>query len=266
MIDDVTLDLKYFLNTFVSEAFPELHGRDFHVTGESYGGIQAISLAYALANPDTQGPQPDVSLRSLVASSTFADLSYSAPAYYDVLCGREYKYLNLTECAIMAAAVPGCETAAAGCRQTIGSEQCWAMAAACAPILQFWVPPEKNIVHCMFLIPYHESILLQCWLKDARTGYQLTDFYTVENPCAGFPTCDPRMQAIESYMNDTEIQKKLGFSEDHLVPYVGMDMEVNLYMAIHGSIWLPTSSKYEYLLKKTDVRILGRGGYLDPDT
>ncbi|ETS76435.1 hypothetical protein PFICI_11822 [Pestalotiopsis fici W106-1] len=234
-IDDVTLDLKYFLSTFVSEAFPELRGRGFHISGESYGGIQAISLAYALANPETGGPQPDLSLESLVASSSFADISYSAPAYYDVLCGRDHQYLNRTECAIMAAAVPTCETAAVSCRQTTGDEHCWAMAAACAPILQFWVPPEKNIVH-------------------------------LEKPCAGFPTCDPRMKAIETYMNNTEIQKKLGFAKNHLVPFVGMDMEVNIYMAMHGSVWLPTSSKYEYLLKNTSVRILGRGGYLDPDT
>ncbi|KAF3015017.1 hypothetical protein E8E14_008932 [Neopestalotiopsis sp. 37M] len=234
-IDDVTLDLKYFLSTFVSEAFPELHGREFHVTGESYGGIQAISLAYALANPETPGPQPDLSLRSLVASSSFADISYSSPAYYDVLCGREHQYLNRTECATMARAVPECELAALSCRQTISDEHCWAMAAACAPILQFWVPPEKNIVH-------------------------------LKEPCAGFPTCDPCMKAIESYMNNTEVQKKLGLAEDHLIPYVGMDMEVNLYMAMHGSVWLPTSSKYEYLLKNTSVRVLGRGGYLDPDT
>ncbi|KAI0173948.1 hypothetical protein BJ166DRAFT_605544 [Pestalotiopsis sp. NC0098] len=72
------------------------------------------------------------------------------------------------------------------------------------------------------------------------------------------------MKAIESYMNSTEVQKRLAFVEDH-VPFVGMDMEVNLYMAIHGSVWIPTSSKHEYLLKNPSVRILGRGGYLDPD-
>lgn len=72
------------------------------------------------------------------------------------------------------------------------------------------------------------------------------------------------MKAIESYMNSTEVQKRLAFAEDH-VPFVGMDMEVNLYMAIHGSVWIPTSSKHEYLLKNPSVRILGRGGYLDPD-
>jgi cathepsin A (carboxypeptidase C) len=167
-IDDVTLDLKYFLDTFVTEAFPEVRGRDFHVTGESYGGLQAISLAHALANPDTEGPRPDVSLRSLVASSTFADLAYSAPGYYDVLCGREHTYLNRTECATMAAAVPECEVAALACRQTMGGEQCWAMASACAPILQFWYPPEKNIVHRM--CSRSAIVRLFCprsWCKDA---------------------------------------------------------------------------------------------------
>ncbi|KAF7539555.1 hypothetical protein G7054_g2091 [Neopestalotiopsis clavispora] len=265
-IDDVTLDLKYFLSTFVSEAFPELHGREFHVTGESYGGIQAISLAYALANPETPGPQPDLSLRSLVASSSFADISYSSPAYYDVLCGREHQYLNRTECATMARAVPECELAALSCRQTISDEHCWAMAAACAPILQFWVPPEKNIVHCMCYLPYTIRLSWDAAWASLGIVKTLADFFAVKEPCAGFPTCDPRMKAIESYMNNTEVQKKLGLAEDHLIPYVGMDMEVNLYMAMHGSVWLPTSSKYEYLLKNTSVRVLGRGGYLDPDT
>lgn len=45
-----------------------------------------------------------------------------------------------------------------------------------------------------------------------------------------------------------------------------MDMEINLYMAMHGSVWLATSSKDEYLLKNTSARVLGRGPHLDPDT
>lgn len=130
----------------MSELFPELAGIDLHIIGESYGGIQAISLAYALLNPDVDGPTPHLAVRSVIPSSTLVEVGLWAPGYYDTLCGRETKYLNHSQCAVMAASVPGCEKASVQCRMSDSYNDCFAMVKACSALVQYWYPPERNIV------------------------------------------------------------------------------------------------------------------------
>jgi hypothetical protein len=145
-VDEVSADLQVFLDTFVNHVFPELRGREFHVAGESFGGLQAISLTHALVHPLTPWPKVDLKLKSLIVTSSFLDGGYLYASQYDVLCGRSTRYLNRTECGIMAEIVPRCERAALLCRMSASDADCTMMTDVCDPMREFWIPPKHNLV------------------------------------------------------------------------------------------------------------------------
>ncbi|KAL2850653.1 Alpha/Beta hydrolase protein [Aspergillus pseudoustus] len=243
-VQEVASDLKLFLKTFVDDAFPELKGRSLHVMGESFGGFLAPVVTALLANKtDTAtGSHPDLKVDSLIATSTILDMGFWAPSYYDTLCGPPVKYLNASECGVMGSAVPECEKAMLECRRVVNEEACVAAAEACALLVQFWMPPEHNIVR-------------------------------LDAPCHSFPTCSSEVDKIVDYLNSPRVQAILGFAEEEeeegkggKIELIGVDMGINRAFDKGKSMYFPLMDIYIYLLEQTDVQILVQGGVLDPDT
>ena len=140
-----------FFHTFVTEAFPDLSGKDLHVGGESFGGTLAVAFSTALTNLSSPGPIPEVRLRSVMIGDGFLDLGYMYPSYYDALCAGATKYLNDTVCNVMASYVGDCETSAAYCRLNMSMGACRAAADTCGRLNLFGPPNmSQNPYHCKY--------------------------------------------------------------------------------------------------------------------
>ncbi|KAM0550278.1 hypothetical protein ACHAPJ_008948 [Fusarium lateritium] len=230
--EEVALDINRFLHVFVHDVFPELKGREFHILGESFGGFLVPAVAQTILD-EAIPERPDIQLESIIMSSPLMDYAFTSTSYYDILCAQEEKYLNTTECAAIARLVPVCESLIHRCNHDGDEKACDNGGEVCETIASYWYPPEKNVVH-------------------------------LKKPCVTFPTCSPYIKPIEEYMNDPEVQKRLGLQDDDTIEFKSMDMAVNL--AFTKDMRRFNASRLIHLLDNTDLRILIRGGELDPDT
>ena len=79
----VAEDMLQFLSEF-SDAHPELKGRDFFVTGESYAGHYVPAVSYRVFREQQKGGGPSFSLRGLAIGNglTMPEIQYGAYADY----------------------------------------------------------------------------------------------------------------------------------------------------------------------------------------
>ncbi|KAF2866359.1 Alpha/Beta hydrolase protein [Massariosphaeria phaeospora] len=130
-------DLHHFLQLFVSEVFPELLERDFHITGESYAGHYVPALGAQIVSQNLLYPKrPQVNLESIFVGNGFVSPLDTAFGYWETLCttnpGIDSPIFNQTRCDIMATNLPRCMDLARVCYNhpdpaicAIASTICW---------------------------------------------------------------------------------------------------------------------------------------------
>ncbi|KAF2249308.1 alpha/beta-hydrolase [Trematosphaeria pertusa] len=106
-------DLHRFLQLFVSDVFPELADRDFHVTGESYGGHYVPALGAQIISQNLLYPKrPQVNLKSIFVGNGYVSPLDTTFGYWETLCttnpGVQEPVFNQTRCDIMASNMPRC--------------------------------------------------------------------------------------------------------------------------------------------------------------
>ena len=106
-------DLHHFLQLFVSDVFPELADRDFHVTGESYGGHYVPALGAQIISQNLLYPKrPQVNLKSIFVGNGYVSPLDTAFGYWETLCttnpGVKEPVFNQTRCDIMASNMARC--------------------------------------------------------------------------------------------------------------------------------------------------------------
>lgn len=130
-------DLHHFLQLFVTDVFPDLANRDFHITGESYGGHYIPALGAQIVSQNLLYPKrPQVNLKSIFVGNGYVSPLDTTFGYWETLCttnpGVEEPVFNQTRCDIMAANMPRCLELARVCYNhpdpaicEAGWEVCW---------------------------------------------------------------------------------------------------------------------------------------------
>ena len=82
----VAVDMLEFLTEF-SEAHPELKGRDFYITGESYAGHYVPAVSYAVFKAQEKGRGPAFKLKGLAIGNGLTEPEIQYGAYADYALG-----------------------------------------------------------------------------------------------------------------------------------------------------------------------------------
>ena len=84
----VAEDMLQFLTEF-SDAHPELKGRDFYVTGESYAGHYVPAVSYAVFEAQRKGEGPSFKLKGLAVGNGLTEPEIQYGAYADYALGMD---------------------------------------------------------------------------------------------------------------------------------------------------------------------------------
>ncbi|CAO2655039.1 Nn.00g117720.m01.CDS01 [Neocucurbitaria sp. VM-36] len=106
-------DMHHFLQLFTSDVFPDLKGRDFHITGESYAGHYVPTLGAQIVSQNLLYPKrPQINLVSTFTGNAYVSPLHTAFGYWETLCttnpGVDKPVFNHTRCDIMATNLPRC--------------------------------------------------------------------------------------------------------------------------------------------------------------
>ncbi|KAL1892602.1 hypothetical protein Sste5346_006887 [Sporothrix stenoceras] len=186
---DAAKDLHLFLQLFVSKVFPKLEHRDFHITGESYGGhYEPILGAHIVSTNALQPQRTQINLKSVLVGNGYFSPLDTAFGYWETLCttnpGVAEPVFNATRCDIMAENLPRCLELARVCYNYPDPAICGAASEVC------W---NGVIVH------YDGESY-----KGGRNRFDITA------PCTVDEFCYPQAAAIQTYLNQKNVKEALG--------------------------------------------------------
>ncbi|OAL03709.1 alpha/beta-hydrolase [Phaeosphaeriaceae sp. SRC1lsM3a] len=129
-------DMHHFLQLFTSDVFPDLRGREFHITGESYAGHYVPTLGAQVVSQNQLYPKrPQVNLQSIFVGNGYVSPLDTAFGYWETLCttnpGVDSPVFNKTRCDIMATNLPRCMDLAKVCYNHPDFEICQAANKIC---------------------------------------------------------------------------------------------------------------------------------------
>ncbi|KAJ4251524.1 hypothetical protein NW762_011512 [Fusarium torreyae] len=231
-----------FLQLFVSQVFPDLADRPFHISGESYGGHYIPILgATIIAQNNLYPKRPQVNLESVLIGNGYVSPLDTAFGYWETLCttnpGVEKPVFNSTRCDIMAANLPRCLDLAKVCYDHPDHAICEAAQAVC------W---EGVIKH-------YDG---ESGANGGRNRFDITF------PCeSGDDLCYKESALIQNYLNLPHVFKALGVPSA-LTNYSIYAWEVEEAFATGFDEGINTQAQILYLLNH-DVDVLLYQGNLD---
>ncbi len=189
----VAADMLQFLNEF-SDAHPELKGRDFFVTGESYAGHYVPAVSFAVFEAQKRGEGPAFPLKGLAIGNGLTEPEIQYGAYADYALGCDLVAAEDAEEA--RAAYPKCAAMIRACGEDHPtpdgpSGESPRKAALCEAAVEF----------CQ-TIP---SSLLEA------AGYDV-NVYDVRKPCAVPGLCYD-FSRVEKFLNSPSTRAALGVGE-----------------------------------------------------
>ncbi|KAM0541906.1 hypothetical protein ACHAPJ_013053 [Fusarium lateritium] len=217
-----------FLQLFVSQVFPNLADRPFHISGESYGN-------------NLYPKRPQVNLESVLIGNGYVSPLDTAFGYWETLCttnpGVEKPVFNSTRCDIMAANLPRCLDLAKVCYDHPDHAICEAAQAVC------WEG----------VIKYYDG---ESGANGGRNRFDITF------PCeSGDDMCYKESALIQNYLNLPHVFKALGVPSA-LTNYSIYAWEVEEAFATGVDEGINTQAQILYLLNH-DVDVLLYQGNLD---
>ncbi|CAI5731669.1 unnamed protein product [Peronospora farinosa] len=233
--DNVGENIYYFLQGFF-EKHPELAGRDFYITGESYGGHYVPAAAHYVwqKNKVNIGTPKHINLKGIAIGNGLTQASIQLPHSIDMAIHNAYNIslVDVTELDEMKAAVPVCKSLLQQCPQNRtacfdGSEFC--MEKLFAPLLS----ANRN--------PY--DIRMPCTRMDD-------------------PTKCYDMSYVSEYLDAPNVRKSLGVDSKRVGAWQECNMKVNMAFGMTGDMVKPFNTYVADLLND-DLRVLIYAGDAD---
>ncbi|KAI8711514.1 hypothetical protein NCS52_01415200 [Fusarium sp. LHS14.1] len=221
------VDFDHFLETFLTDFFPQLQGRQIHLAGESFGGRYCPVYASMLKRK----------LASVMLFDAFVDEHWGALGAYRHICSSMIgsNPLNSTACAEMEAAYPACHKFGQLCSSTYDADICRETSKKCAAI---WEPFYREVV------------------PGGRNPYD------DRAKCTTPPMCGHLgMEQVEKYMNSETLQKALGF--ERAINYSVVNMDLNKNWETHPDMVIPSTREISNILDDKATPILVVNGNND---
>ncbi|KAF5021100.1 hypothetical protein F66182_6859 [Fusarium sp. NRRL 66182] len=231
-----------FLQLFVSQAFPDLADRPFHISGESYGGHYIPILGATIVAQNNLYPnRPRVNLESVLIGNGYVSPLDTAFGYWETLCttnpGVQEPVFNSTRCDIMAANLPRCLDLARVCYQHPDHAICAAASSVC------WEG----------VIKYYDG-------ESGSNGNR--NRFDISVPCeSGDDLCYKESALIQKYLNLPHVWQALGVP-DVLTHYSIYSWNVSEAFELGFDTGISTQSQILYLLEN-GVDVLLYQGNLD---
>ncbi|KAK2668727.1 Peptidase S10, serine carboxypeptidase [Fusarium oxysporum f. sp. vasinfectum] len=223
-----------FLQLFVSQVFPDLAERPFHISGESYGRLLLHRTVSTLS-----GPQ--VNLESVLIGNGYVSPLDTHFGYWETLCttnpGVDKPVFNSTRCDIMAANLPRCLDLARVCYEHPDHAICGAAGKVCWDGVISWYDGESGA-------------------GGNRNRFDIT------RPCeSGDDLCYKEAGLIEKYLNTPKVFDALGVPSA-VTNYSIYAMDVEVAFSLGYDQEISTQSQILYLLDH-DIDVLMYQGNLD---
>ncbi|KAF2473664.1 alpha/beta-hydrolase [Lindgomyces ingoldianus] len=234
-------DMHHFLQLFVSEVFPDLLGRDFHISGESYAGHYVPILGAQIVSQNLLYPhRPQVNLASILVGNGYVSPLDTAFGYWETLCttnpGIKSPIFNSTRCDIMASNLPRCMNLAQVCYQHPDPAICAAASTIC------W---NGVISH-----------------YDSESGPGGRNRFDITTPCkTKDELCYPEIPHIQEYLNLPWVWEALQVPKA-LHNYSILSEEVAIAFTLTNDEGISTQPQVLYLLEN-EIDVLFYQGNLD---
>jgi carboxypeptidase C (cathepsin A) len=232
--DNVGVNIYYFLQGFF-EKHPELAGRDFFITGESYGGHYVPVAAHYIwkknkVNVDTP---KYINLKGIAIGNGITNAQIQLPHYVDMVDNAyNVSLVNATQLADMQSAIPECEAILADC--------------------------PHNQTACILGAEFCEYYLFFPLLSANRNPYD------IRMPCTRMddPTKCYDMNYVSAYLDAPNVREYLGVDSKNVGPWQECNMKVNQDFYSTGDMTKPYHTFVADLLND-DLRVLIYAGDAD---
>ncbi|KAG4261221.1 hypothetical protein FPRO03_11772 [Fusarium proliferatum] len=217
-----------FLQLFVSQVFPDLADKPFHISGESYGGHYIPVLGATIVAQNSLYPKrPQVKLESVLIGNGYVSPLDTHFGYWETLCttnpGVDKPVFNSTRCDIMAANLPRCLDLARVCYEHPDHAICGAAGKVCWDGVISWYDGESG------------------------TGGNRNRF-DITRPCeSGDDLCYKQAGLIEKYLNTPKVFDALGVPSA-VTNYSIYAMDVEVAFSLGYDQEISTQSQILYLL------------------
>ncbi|RJE25206.1 Carboxypeptidase Y [Aspergillus sclerotialis] len=182
------VDMHRFLQTFISDVFPDKLNSPVHISGESYAGHYIPYLATEIVKQSKLYPnEPQVRLQSCLVGNGLYSLSDTSFGYWETLCtsnpGVPEPVFNRTRCDIIAANMPRCMDVYDTCQRNPDPVICHAAEAFCFENIIGWYDNESH--------------------KGGRNRFDITA------PCEVDEICYIQASRMEEYLNSPAVWNAL---------------------------------------------------------
>ncbi|KAE9038884.1 Serine carboxypeptidase-like [Phytophthora fragariae] len=233
--DNVGENIYYFLQGFF-EKHPELAGRDFYITGESYGGHYVPVAAHYLwqKNKVNVGTPKYINLKGIAIGNGITQASIQLPHYIDMAEENAYNISLVDDAQLdeMKAAVPVCAAILDQCPQ--------------------------NMTACFDGTEFCTEKLFMPLLSAERNPYD------IRMPCTRMddPTKCYDMSYVSKYLDAPNVRESLGVDSKRVGAWQECNMEVNVAFYMTADMAKPYNSYVADLLND-DLRVLIYAGDAD---
>ncbi|KAF2733640.1 carboxypeptidase Y precursor [Polyplosphaeria fusca] len=234
-------DMHHFLQMLTHDVFPELENREFHITGESYGGHYVPTLGAQIVAQNALYPRrPQINLASVFIGNGYVSPSHSAYGYWETLCttnpGVDSPIFNETRCDIMAANLPRCMDLSSLCYQHPDPAICLIAETVCVT----------------GVIEYY----------DGESGYDGgRNRFNIAHPCKDNQFCYREIPMVQDYLNLPWVWEMLQVPKA-VKNYSVYSEEVANAFSMTNDIPLSMQPQVLYLLNN-DIDVLFYQGNLD---
>ena len=234
-------DMHVFLRIFY-EIFPHLQSVPFHISGESYGGRYAPTLAAEIVryNNLRVGPEFKIRLASVMIGNGFVSPLDTLYGYYDTLCTTKPRLIapvfNATRCAQIADAMPRCAHLHKACYE-------YEDAIICQAVDNFCMTEIRD-------------------LYDDEVGAGGRDPFDVTRICEVDEYCYRSALYINDYMNTAYARSALDAPEG-AANFNLMSTDVYDRFAGGSDMYVNTVKEVKYILESGGVDVLVYNGNLD---
>ncbi|KAJ5961151.1 uncharacterized protein N7479_008301 [Penicillium vulpinum] len=146
---EAAIDMRSFLQIFVSEIFPHKRDSPFHLSGESYAGKYIPYLGAEIITHNQQYPlEPQINLKSCLIGNGYMSPKDTAFGYWETLCttnpGVSTPVFNQTRCDIIATNMPRCMEVYDTCTKSLDTAICTAASSVCYKGIISWYEEESK--------------------------------------------------------------------------------------------------------------------------
>ncbi|RAR09377.1 carboxypeptidase y precursor [Stemphylium lycopersici] len=221
-------DMHHFLQLFTSDVFPNLSGRDFHITGESYAGHYVPTLGAQIVSQNLLYPKrPQVKLKSTFTGNAYVSPMDTTFGFWETLCttnpGVEKPVFNQTRCDMIAENLPRCMELNKVCYNHPDPAICIAAETVCAKGVIDLYDGESG--------------------KGGRNRFDITDGCETKDAL-----CYPEIHRIQKYLNLPSVWEALNVPKA-VGNYSVLSMDVAWAFALTGDGALSTQPQVLYLLE-----------------